>query len=882
MTNMKQSSLKRFNQAQLSEPDAFYWPNYVWHWNDRLSKKVISSQLKDMHIHKAGSVWPLPSPKDFRPTYMPTFLEPDYLGDEYLKIYRHMVKEANRLGLKVWLYDEGGWPSGMVCGRLVKKNPTLRRQLLGREEIKPKKGESVKVSEDCLSAFLYQNDQFVRRLAPGTEEKINIDNGRIEIFRVNSIDPALTRSDKPVDAATFYPDLLNPESTREFIRMTHEVFKKAVGEYFGKTIPLIFIDEAGVTNLPWTNDLISDFKKKHGYDISEKLPDLFRPDSPEGMLTRVDYYDWWSRRFAEAFWGQIQSWCRKNGVLLAGHLAGDGDSGTLGARIYGFGNPLRVLRKLDIPGVDAIWRQIFPGKKAAINLTFGKSKHEKRINDNHHFSKYASTVAHQEGKPWAITESFAVYGAGLTLEQMKWITDFQYVRGANIMTMGIYPLSTKEHFMGGIRPLFGGKNPLWPYMDIYHAYTARISYLLSLGKPAIETAVYYPVRDLWAGGPEINKVVVAHDKLVNVLLDNQCDFDFIDDDVLEEKSTRVIKGKLRVGAMNYSAVCVSWTRWMKEKSREQLARFISGGGKVLWVDDSHNSDRPKGVIDLKFSELKKHLNPLVRIEPQNKDFRVCKRRLANGNLYFITNESLKGTKAVFKFAESLPPVQVDPESGACYKPSAAAYSKGAWSIPLDLAFAGSAIIFFSREKPALTAAPLKATKVLFNIKDGWSCQRRFSYLVGKHDLEVKKMDEKTLPMELGDWQKKFGNDFSGDAEYLVNFECDREIAAKAAVLDLGKVNYVCQVFLNGKKLGKKVWQPFAFPIKGIIRVGKNELKVVVTNTMANQYVTTRRFDQYPDNIIGPYHKIAACFEKESLPSGLYGPVRIYSLSRVQE
>ena len=871
---MTKTFSKRFNQVQFAEPDAFYWPNYIWCWNDRLSKEIISSQIKDMGVHKVGSVWPLPAPKDFRPNFMPTLLEPDYLSEEYLKIYRYMVKEANHSGIKVWLYDEGGWPSGMACGRIVKKKPALRRQTLGRKEIRPKKGERVKVPEDCLSAFLYQGKRLLRRLTPGREERINIDKGRVEIFSANSIDPNLTRSDKPIDALTFYPDLLNPESTREFVRMTHEVFKKTVGDYFGNTIPLIFIDEAGVTNLPWTDDLISGFKKKYGYDICKQLPDIFNADKREGMRTRIDYYDWWSQRFAEAFWGKIQIWCRKNGILLAGHLGGDGDSGTLGAKLYGFGHPLRILRKLDIPGVDVIWRQVFPGEKTTMNVTLGKSTTRFPSGGNHHFAKYASTVAHQEGRPWAITESFGVYGAGLTPEQMKWITDFQYVRGANIMTVSNYQLSTKEHFMGGPRPLFGFKNPLWPYMAVYHTYTARISYLLSLGKPAIETAIYYPVRDLWAGGPEVEKIAQSHDALAKTLFENQCDFDLVDDDTLGRSSTRVIEGKLKVGPMSYHTVCVSRTRWMTEKSKEKLSQFISGGGRVLWSDDRKNTDKPNGVIDLRLSEVERYLTPLVRVESNDKAFRVCRRRLDNGNLYFITNESLQATKAILKFAESLPPVQIDPESGACYTPLTASYSKGIWSIPVGLKFAGSFILFFTREKLTLTPEPLKTNKVLLNITESWSGRRMRSYLIGKHDLEVKKLNERALPIRLGDWRRKFGEDFSGDAEYLVNFECAKETALKAAILDLGKVNYVCQVFLNGKKLGKRIWQPFSFSVKGIIKSGRNELRVIVTNTMANQYVTTKKFDRYPDNVIGPYHKIAANFEEESLPGGLFGPVRI--------
>ena len=84
------------------------------------------------------------------------------------------------------------------------------------------------------------------------------------------------------------------------------------------------------------------------------------------------------------------------------------------------------------------------------------------ICDNHHFPKYASSVAHQSGKPWSWTESFAAYGGALTLEEMKWITDFQFVRGINLLISGQTLLSTKGHYMGFIRPMFGRENHAVP------------------------------------------------------------------------------------------------------------------------------------------------------------------------------------------------------------------------------------------------------------------------------------------------------------------------------------------------------------------------------------------------------------------------------------
>ncbi|OIN99031.1 hypothetical protein COY52_10030 [Candidatus Desantisbacteria bacterium CG_4_10_14_0_8_um_filter_48_22] len=829
---------------EFTRPDSFYWPGYIWFWNDRLSVRALSSQLRDMNRHKAKSVWPLPTPRDFRPDSMPTSLDPDYLSKEYLKRYKYAVKEAHRLGMKVWLYDEGGWPSGSACGRIVKENPALAQQYLCRREIKPKPKELVKVPGNCLSAFLYHGPSFIRRLIPGQEIKISRAGFRLEIFSAGRAD------------ATRYPDLLNPEATREFIRLTHEAYKKTAGNYFGNTIPLVFTDEPKVANPPWTNGLDRDFRRKKGYDIIKKLPAIFGAGNREGMRARIDFYDWWSRRFAGAYFGQIQRWCRKNDLLSAGHLGGEDD--TLGSGIYGYGHILRILRKFDIPGVDTIWRQIFPGTEKRSGNAWGAFV----IARNHHFPKYASTAAHQEGTPWALTESFCVYGSGLTPAHMKWITDFQYVRGINIMTIGSYPLSTKGYYMAGQRPMFCPSNPLWKYMEEYHTYTARLSYLLSLGRPVIETAVYYPVRDIWAGGPDAGKIAGSNDALAKTLLENQRDFDFIDDDILERKSTRVVNGRLKAGRMEYRAVCVSRSGWMSEKSKAKLSEFASRGGRVLRIDNRKNF------------KLTKYINPLVCVEPRNSAVRVCKRKLENGSLYFLSNEGTGKVKCTIRFAEDLPMVRIDPETGKCCKPSGAFYSKGMWALPLSLEFAGSCVIFFTREDLHLAPAPLEAGQELLSIKTGWSLRGIRSYRIGKRDFEIDELDKKPVPARLGDWTRSLGKDFSGDAEYSAEFECGGVVAECAGVLDLGEVRYACQVSLNGKDLGKSAWQPFSFPVKGLVKKGKNRLKIIVTNTLANQFVTTRVFDRYRENVIGPYHKIALNFEPDSMPSGLFGPVRI--------
>ncbi len=864
---MKSVVLKKFSQDQFTDPDAFYWPGYIWFWNDRITRKNLRSQLQDMAEHGAKSVWPFAWP-NFRPLSNPTSMSPGYLSKGYLQLYKFMIQEADRLGMKAWLYDEGGWPSGGVCGRIVRENPALAQQTLDRQEIKPKPGDMTDIPCDCLSAFLFQDSSRVRQLKPGEQVRADRRGLRILIFR-NHLHSTASRT------VSSYPDLLNPKTTREFLRLTHEQYRKVVGRYFGNTIPMVFADEPRVNNSPWTDGLAAEFKKAKGYDIIPHLPSIFEGNSPRDMLVRIDFFDWWSRRYAESFFGPIQEWCRKNKLFSAGHLGGEDH--TLGPIMHGYGNAMRMYRKLDIPGVDTIWRQIFPLKKGLLKNIPKEYSYQMK---NHHFPKYASSVAHQDGKPWVITESFAVYGAGLTPAEMKWVTDFQYVRGVNIMTLGGYPLSTRDHYMGGQRPGFGPGNPIWKHMDTYHAYTARLSYLLSLGQPDISTAIYYPIRDVWAKGPQVKQIAASNDDLVRRLLERQADFDFIDDDILESPSTRIVKGGLAVGPMTYRKIFLSRTRWISDSSRKKLAAFARVGGILVWVDKPDEASTIKGSVSVNADRLDKYIDPLVDISPAQKSIRVCKRKVENGNLYFITNEGLKPVHFTIRFSESLPPEILDPEKGMSYTPVGARLKGNKWIVSLNLDFAGSCVIFFGNSGLTRQLDPSAEGKTLLNIPAKWTARGIREYRIGNKNFEVTDLSKsKSTSIKLGDWQSRIGKEFSGDVEYSVTFNCPASAAKKAGFLDLGKVNYACEVFWNGNKLGRKSWPSFVFPIRDVIRAGNNELRVIVTNTMANQFVTTKVLDRWPPNVIGPYHRIGRYFEDDSVPSGLFGPVRICAVKK---
>jgi len=813
----------KFSLEKLLEPDAIYYPGYFWMWNGPLSKDVIIKQIQDMKEHEARSICALPMPKGFRPDSTNNQLDVSYLEDDFFEFVKVAVNEAERLGMNYWLYDEGGWPSGEACGLVTKDHPELK-----------------------ASVMRYKDQE----------------SEKWQLQKTGSV------------------DRLNPEATQRFIDLTHDGYKNAVGDNFGKAIVFAFTDEPSAgriapgQQLPWTDGLSEEFKMRFGYGIEDHF-DVF--ENPSEKLTkeqkkvRVDFFDLWSQRFVDAYFLPIQQWCRENGILSSGHLGGDDE--TLGSVIQGFGHILRTLRAMDVPGVDVIWRQVFPHKV------------------NHHFPLYASTAAHQIGSPYAFTESFCVYGNGLTIEQMKWITDYQYVRGINLFVGGCYPLSTRDHLMCGERPHFGPINPLWDYIQNFHRYVARIGYVLSCGKPRVENAVYFPIRDMWANGIR-NETIVEFENLVESLLENQCAFDLVDDDVIAKACIK--DGACRVGEMVYRRILCPPCSWMNEKSLIRLAEFVRSGGSLICLkslpeayskslSELIDSDTMSKIqIFDSAKESAKELTPLVGLKSSG--IRVISREWKDGSAYFIFNEGDKDFNGLISFQESQNVYEFDPNIGKLWSLIEKSRNDNNVAIELSIPSSQSRMLIFgdypSKERPEWNDV---ATMTLTN---GWQARILRQFDVGEHDYEIRTAQDDWKPIELGAWKNVFSEDFSGDVSYRIKVPILEEWRNCSMILQLGQVEYVAKVYVNGNKIGNVVWGPWEIELPkqnepfSFRRVTEeqNELEIVVTNTLANVLTSERVRNDWKNRKgpgwPGPYDARAAEFEKDSRGGGLFGPVTL--------
>ena len=281
-----------------------------WFWNADPSPAGIRRELSEFAHAGFRRVCIHPMTDRFRKEDFHGGMKIAYLGKRYFQLVRFSVAEAKRLGLEIVLYDESGWPSGMVDGTLVQTYPELAAKVLCR---------------------IRDNE-----------------------FRVVDFRPECP-----------FPDLLHPDTGRRFIAATHERYYSVVGDEFGRTISGIFIDEPrllgriGTDSIPYSPELREECRRYLGQELETLLPFLFAgaPDREETRLARRRYVTLYTRLLLRNFYKPIQNWCRRHHLRLEGHLSGEDEFGN---HFQYLGDYFSVSDCFDIPGIDAIWRQIHP------------------------------------------------------------------------------------------------------------------------------------------------------------------------------------------------------------------------------------------------------------------------------------------------------------------------------------------------------------------------------------------------------------------------------------------------------------------------------------------------------------------------------------------
>ena len=421
----------------------------------------------------------------------------NYFEDENAKkLLKYKVGYCKKKNLRVWLYDERGYPSGKAGGLTLKKNPDFEAKgIVGMfETVKP--GESVSFAfphghEKVIAAYSYNGtcfDDIDINSAVMLKSEHYTNESKNTRFVAHIISKRLyegTHAAHNYDDARRYPDLMNKGAAAEFISNTYEAYKELLGEYFGNTIEAIFTDEPScmayylpklparihdtpdeaVPLLPvinWTDDFKARFNNLYGYDIDKYLPYVFGGNSGKACDIREDYHNAVSKFYEEAFFAQIGEFCEKNNIAFSGHLLWE-ESISIHPAFEG--NFFHQLKHMKYPGIDVL-----------------TSTPESILNGMAQVPKLVASVAAANGKEHVMSEASGYHETvlnknKLTLKQMLGACVLQYALGVDMFA---------SYYQ---RDALDEKDYL-----VWNETLGRISALMNGGTRKVKILLYYPIE----------------------------------------------------------------------------------------------------------------------------------------------------------------------------------------------------------------------------------------------------------------------------------------------------------------------------------------------------------------------------------------------------
>ncbi len=555
-----------------------------WFLNHRLEDEELRWQIQEMNRNGVGG---------FILHARHGLLTP-YLSGEWFERIECTIKEAERLGMKAYLYDENNWPSGTANAKVIEDCP--ERRMSGAylsETYEVKGGDHCAISFDPQDGLIgvvavpVAEDGAIRGfpecyldLAPYTwGNKVDWDAAAGNDWKV------LVFTRRFLIGRSFFGgalDTLNKDAVARFIELTHKEYAKRFGQYFGNVVMGIFTDEPSMNYNPpeaiaWTPSLPAEFTWRTGYDLITALPLLLLDiDSPEAIRIRCDYYETITDLYHKAFYKQIYDYCDEVRLNSIGHPLFEGE---FLQHIRHQGDLTRAARYLHFGGVDFLCELCWPEEEGHLNNLMGP--------------KYASSAAHLYGKPRVMSECFGLASQwGIDLRNLKWMSDWQVALGVNLLEPHAFYYSIQGLRKWECPPGEFYQSPFWRYYKILADYIGRLCSLFSGGKHKAQVAVLSPAKSMWANldpgnNPTVEAIVRDLERTCTGLLRTNFDFDFVGEEQLQEACVlddgRLAFFKDGILLEAFEVLVLPRCITLSKRTVAKIKEFYDEGGKLIAI-----------------------------------------------------------------------------------------------------------------------------------------------------------------------------------------------------------------------------------------------------------------------------------------------------------
>ena len=460
----------------------------------------------------------------------------------------------------------------------------------------------------------------------------------------------------------------------------------------------VFVDSFElVGELPWTTSFGSGFESSFGYDIAPMLPFLFvdggeseyvnllrgeyvaryQGTDERGARAREDYEAFRSTLFAREFIATLHMWLQDQAIDLRLQAHG------------GYADVLDAYGMAEVPESEGLY-----------------------AGGSYDFLRLAASAAHVQGNRYVSSETFPSIGtAELTDDEARILMGRAFSAGINRLVhhgntypylhqdrqrwYPFHPLEDSAFSTGPLDISFDvhPQAAVWATLPELNRMAARLSYALSRGSAAAEVAWLYP-RLAAENFPNFGVEPGAHESETSrVLRQAGFSYDRISRSALASSSSEV--GVLQAGQATFHALLVEDVHAAPPEMLHGIQRAAEAGVPVVWIGDF--PERANGLVDAQARDaevraavqslrsvvtivasipeipaamasagLRPSLSP---VDSSGLHLSVEHRRVANGDLYFLFNESYETRTDQLRIAGAFDEVMLlDPDTGESIVP----------------------------------------------------------------------------------------------------------------------------------------------------------------------------------------------------------------------
>jgi hypothetical protein len=655
------------------------------------------------------------------------------------------------------------------------------------------------------------------------------------------------------------PVLDHFDSTK-VLKLYHHLFGSGTGlqPYFGNPMRAVFNDSYEFkANRHYSRDLIPYFKKKRGYDITPYLAANMqrgynfvsymnphaKPDfifSNEDWRLRNDYDVTLGELLGEHFFKTSKKWLEPQGLLHR-------------TQAYGLNMDMLAMAGLaSVPETESML-----GSEAAIKvMTSGALLYNRPLvsAESVVFGNRAYTTTPQKIK-LAVDKLFA---AGVNQVIYHGIP-YRY-RPEKLGPEGWYPFSSPFITAINFSSNLGEGNIFWKDQKEVNEYVGRVQYALRSGKPHADVLIYFPFlnTDELPANPEeilangyladvegaLPKSTVASDgwakkvyPLINELEAGGVSWAWVNDASIQEAQMQK-DGKINIRGNEFSALILANDSTIYLKTAERI-RSLAGRGMRLFatgilpkkqpsflnweVNDKKTESCIKAALKTKNSRYMEDANGLrswIERLPQSIKFkeryaftRQAERVMSDGNrIQFIWNKSAEWQTLRLSLAKKFRnSYWLDATTGAITKNNTSIVS---YQLPPFSSVLLFASIHDSNDERIVTniTTSVNPAKELFSL-DKWN--------IKVDSLQVR-------DTSLFDWKTNSLLKFSSaNGIYTSNFQWTQNSNNQHFFLDLGKVCFTAEVYINNAFVGKLIFAPYSLDITRFLKPGTNSIEVRV-------------------------------------------------------